>query len=152
MIDILDLSRKALNFAQNPSIETNATITYQISTGNSLAFDDVGNPIVENAVISTKTIQCYLRVASAEITAKMIGNDDLSGNNSLWQYYYGRLVSPKVLQFPIIADGDIEIQINGRKGRLLKVFNLESPFSEQTDLSANLGQKIFVRLEFYSNY
>ena len=144
MINISNLTKEALKFAKKPQISSNAQITFNQSSGEVLSFDEVGNPILTPGILTPFVIDCYLWQPKDQSNNQKstVGVDNLSN------YYIGRLVNPKTYTFPIRADGEITVTINGRQGRLIELMQLETSFSIDTRLLDNLGQKIQCYIEF----
>jgi hypothetical protein len=143
MIDISKLAKEAIAFGLKPQIVANAQITFSQSTGEVLEFDEIGNPIIIPADKTPFVIDCYLWQPKDSKNQKNEAGVDVLSN-----YYIGRLVNPKTYTFPIRADGEINITLNGRQGRLIELMQLETAFSNEVELPNNLGQKIQCYIEF----
>lgn len=144
MINISLMAKNALNFAKNPVINANSQITFNQSSGEVLDYDEVGNPILTPGILTPFVIDCYLWQPKNQSN----NQKSTAGVDNLSNYYIGRLVNPKTYQFPIRADGEITVTINGRQGRLIELMQLETSFSIDTQLLDNLGQKIQCYIEF----
>ena len=144
MINISNLAKQALNFAKNPQIKANAQITFSQSSGEVLDYDEVGNPIVTPLGSTAFVIECYLWQPKQESN----NQKSIAGVDNLSNYYIGRLVNPKTYNFPIRADGEITVTLNGRQGRLIELMTLETSYAIDTQLSNNLGQRFNCYIEF----
>ncbi len=144
MINISNLAKEALKFAKNPQITANAQITFSQSSGEVLDYDEIGNPILTEGIVTPFVIECYLwqPKEQSDNQKNQMGVDNISN------YYIGRLVNPKTYLFPIRADGEITVTVNGRVGRLIELLQLETSYSIETQLPDNLGQKIQCYIEF----
>lgn len=144
MIDLGKLSEEAMRFALAPEIKSNAIIEFSQSTGEVLDYDDVGNPILTEGVVTPIVIECYLRRPTSGIKNQKeeVGTDEIANR------YSGRLVNPKTYQYPFRANGEIKVTLNGRVGRLVELMELETAFSNQAMLPENLGQRIECIIEF----
>lgn len=145
MFNIQELANNAIDFAQNPHIKSNATISFATSSGIVTGFDLVGNPVFDQP--STTILECYLWQTRSD---RFINNQkNLVGTDQLSNYYIGRLVTPKTYNFPIRANGEIKVTLNNRQGRLIELMQLETASSIQYNLPDNLGQKIACYIEFF---
>ena len=146
MINISNLAKQALIFAKNPQITANAQITFNQSSGEVLDFDEVGNPIVTPSSLTPFVIDCYLWQTKSDLFTN--NQKSIAGVDNLSNYYIGRLVKPKTYTFPIRADGEIIVTLNGRQGRLIELMTLETSYAIDTQLSDNLGQRFQCYIEF----
>lgn len=144
MINISNLAKEALKFAKKPQISSNAQITFNQSSGEVLDFDEVGNPILTPGILTPFVIDCYLWQPKDQSN----NQKSVMGVDNLSNYYIGRLVNPKTYQFPIRADGEITVTLNGRTGRIIELMTLETSYAIDTQLSSNLGQRFNCYIEF----
>lgn len=146
MNNIALMGKNALKFALNPTITANAQIKFDKSSGEVLDYDEVGNPIITVTSLTPFVIDCYLWQTKSD---KFINNQkNISGVDQISNYYIGRLVNPKTYQFPIRADGEITVTLNGRTGRLIELMQLETSFAIDTQLPTLLGQRIHCYITF----
>lgn len=139
-----DLNRIARQFAANPTIAANATISFT-KVGNSpgLTTDDYGNPIPLPAEESTVTLQCYLNEKPMPKMMNMEGIDEDC------TYFQGRLTAPKTYNFPINSSSEITVTVGGRVGTAIAdIRTLPSPADEQYGIKNILGQRIALVVQF----
>ena len=147
MFNIQKLSQEALRFARQPDIIANAFLTFKTSIGVLIGYDEVRNPIFADG--EDETIECHLRRTTSDLfinnQTNKVGVDQISN------YYIGRLVTPKIYKFPIVSDGEITVVVDGRKGRFIELFEIETSFSREAEIPSNLGQRIQCNIEFFDN-
>lgn len=139
-----DLNRIARQFASNPTIESNATITFtQISPSPGMTTDDYGNPIPLPEEKTVVTLECHLR------EKPLYKMETIEGVDENCTYFKGRLTNPKTYDFPLDSDSPIEVTINGRVGTAItEIRTLPTPTSQQYGVKDILGQRIALIVQF----
>lgn len=145
MFDFQKLASSALDFANNPRLGINAIITFEVSTGETIETDDIGNIIL---VPSSTTVT--LKASLRQTPSDRFTNDQRNrvGVDQAVNYYQGRLIEPKEYDFPIIAIGDITVTLDGRKGRATELVTIPTSSAREFGITENLGQRIQMFIEF----
>ena len=138
LVDNIDVI--AREFLDNPSIESNATITLeQPNASSTVTLSPLGTPIVTTTRV---ILQIWLK------SAKRPNAEKQEGLNKDWEYYQGRLVDPIDYTFPLKSAQPIKIELEGRTGTVKDSFYLPSPAASQYGIDELLGKKIAVWVEY----
>ena len=130
-------------FLENPIIKANASLSFSVATGSTMATDAVGNPVMKPASIESVVIACWLQQTKPPIAEVQ------EGSYLDCEYFEGRLIKPKDYPFPIKTTGELQVTINGRIGLVRQLNVFESPTSQQLGIAVKLGRriKLYVRFE-----
>lgn len=138
-MDISFYLQKAQEIIRDPSPHPNATLTFY-SGGDTVTFDSVGNPVVNNGVETV--IECWLK------QDKPPENSVQTGLNLDRVYFVGELVNPKQLPTPLRPNEEIKIVVNGRSGTFVELKLFDSPASIGWEIAGYHGQKIAGWVQF----
>lgn len=144
-MNINDYLKTAKRVIADANLKENAIITFRqiIDDANiTIAYDDVGNPIIPDLETETITIKCWLK------QGKPPERDVQVGNNLESEYFIGELIEPKIFPFPLRPNGEITVTINGRSGVFFPSYLFDSPASEQWEIKEYHGQKIAGYVQF----
>ena len=144
MINVSAIDAFNRAYLNSGDLKPNAVIKFSIADLTSteeLQVDAIGNPILTESSENV-TLECWLKPNKRPHKEKQIG----AGQD--YEYFVGRLITPKTYSFPLRSIGDVEVEINGRVGSVVDSFYVKSAADVSFGISKELGQRIAVTVDF----